>query len=58
MAEERIARAEAEATQSVRTAAAEAASAAAAKLLEDKLKGAGGKSVFADSLDEVKKALS
>ena len=58
MAEERIARAEAEATQSVRNAAAEAASAAAAQLLETNLKGAGGKSVFTDSLDEVKKALS
>ncbi len=56
MAEERIARAESEAMQQVRTAAADAAAAAAAKIIGEQTSAADG--IFDNSLGEVKKALS
>lgn len=59
MAEERIARAESEATQAVRSIAADAAANAASVVLrESTAKGPAKKSLFENSLEDIKKALS
>ncbi len=57
MAEERIARAEAEAVRDVKLAAVETASKAAEKVLVDAMSGQAGDDHFAQSLEAVKKAL-
>lgn len=58
MAEDRIARAEAEALRDVKIAAIDTASKAAAAILVEQLSGAGGDAHYAQSLEAVKKALS
>ncbi len=58
MAEERIARAEADAIRDVKIAAVETASRAASALLSEQLAGKGGDDEFAKSLAAVSKALS
>ena len=58
LAEERIARAEAEAVRDVRLAAVDTASKAAAQILTDTLVGKAGDDHFAASLEKVAKALS
>lgn len=58
LAEERIARAEAEAVRDVRLAAVDAASKAAEAILVDQLTGKAADDHFARSLEQVKKALS
>lgn len=57
MAEERIARAEAEAIRDVKMAAIDTASKAAEKVLTDAMAGKSGADHFAQSLEAVKKAL-
>lgn len=58
MAEDRIARAEAEAIRDVKVAAVQTASQAAAAVLADQLSGKAADAHFAASLDSVKKALA
>ncbi|WP_018998209.1 F0F1 ATP synthase subunit B family protein [Hirschia maritima] len=59
LAEERISRAEADATQAVRNTAADAASTAAAEILRTSTaKGPAKKSLFENSIEDIKKALS
>jgi F-type H+-transporting ATPase subunit b len=58
MAEDRIARAEAEAVRDVKLAAIDTASKAAAAILTEQLSGAAADAHFAQSLESVKKALS
>jgi F-type H+-transporting ATPase subunit b len=58
LAEERIARAEADALREVRTAAIEAASKASADLLAEQTAGAGAQSALSAGIEDIRKALS
>ncbi len=58
MANDRIARAEADAVREVKAAAIDTATRAAAQILTEQLSGSAGDAHFAESLEAVKKALS
>lgn len=58
LAEERIARAEADAIREVRTAAIDAAARASADLLADQTAGAGAQAALSAGIDDIRKALA